>query len=354
MRSRIQALSGWFLAALICAPAWSAIPPQPGTINYIEGRATMGGQALGEKSVGTARLAQGQPFSTQDGRAEILLAPGIFLRIDHETTVEMANPGLADTLVAVPKGRAMVEVAEIRPENNVRINAQSANTRLLKPGLYDFDADRGQIRVFDGKAVVRVGERRVELKSGHELSLGAPGLLKAQRFDKKAGEDDFYRWSSLRSSYLAEANVDAARRYVTGWGWGRGWYGAGWYWDPWFDAYTFIPGDGIFYGPFGWGFYSPWLVYEAPYFAYGYPFGYGPYHRHFGGYRPLYTPRDHPPGSAARSFSAGAGRVGSLSRGAFGGPGGGFGSRSGGFGGSGGFGRGARVAQRGFDGGRHR
>lgn len=84
---------------------------------------------------------------------------------------------------------------------------------------------------------------------------------------------------------------------------------------------TFIPGDGIFYGPFGWGFYSPWLVYEAPYFAYGYPFGYGPYHRHFGGYRPLYTPRDHPPGSAARSFSGG-GRVGSLSRGAFGGPGG--------------------------------
>jgi hypothetical protein len=116
---------------------------------------------------------------------------------------------------------------------------------------------------------------------------------------------------------------------------------------------TFIPGDGISYGPFGWGFYSPWLVYEAPYFAYGYPFGYGPYHRHFGGYRPLYTPRDHPPGSAARSFSGG-GRVGSLSRGAFGGPGGLFGSRSGGFGGSGGFGRGASVAQRGFDGGRHR
>ena len=26
--------------------------------------------------------------------------------------------------------------------------------------------------------------------------------------------DDFYRWASLRSSYLAEANVDQARRYA--------------------------------------------------------------------------------------------------------------------------------------------
>jgi hypothetical protein len=95
----------------------------------------MGGQAFSEKSVGTARLAQGQSVSTQDGRAEILLTPGIFLRIDHETTVEMANPGLADTRLAVPKGRARVEVAEIRPENHVRISAQSASTRLLKPGL---------------------------------------------------------------------------------------------------------------------------------------------------------------------------------------------------------------------------
>jgi hypothetical protein len=138
------------------------------------------------------------------------------LRIDHETTVEMANPGLADTLLGVPKGRAMVEVAEIRPENNVRINARSASTRLLKPGLYDLEADRGQIRVFDGKAVVKAGERRLELKSGHELSPGAPGQLKPQRFDKKAGEDDFYRWASLRSRYLAEANVDASRRYITG------------------------------------------------------------------------------------------------------------------------------------------
>ncbi len=48
------------------------------------------------------------------------------------------------------------------------------------------------------------------------------------------------------------------------------------YWDPWFDSFTFLPGDGIFYNPFGWGFYSPACAFAAPYF-YG-----GPYYRHFG------------------------------------------------------------------------
>jgi len=47
-----------------------------------------------------------------------------------------------------------------------------------------------------------------------------------------------------------------------------------------FSAYTFIPGDGIFYSPFGWGFYSPFCVYDSPLFWGRY--GYGHYNHHFG------------------------------------------------------------------------
>jgi len=44
--------------------------------------------------------------------------------------------------VALQKGRAMVEVADIHPENNVRVTEGGASAQLLKAGLYDFDADR--------------------------------------------------------------------------------------------------------------------------------------------------------------------------------------------------------------------
>ncbi len=278
-RSRSNAVGGFFLAALIFSPVWGSVPPQPGTVNYIEGRAAIGAEALTDNSVGTVKLAAGQSLSTEDGRAEILLTPGIFLRVGDHSSLQMISPGLADTIMALQKGRALIEVADIRRENNVRIAENGSSTQLQKAGLYDFDADRGLIRVFDGKAVVQAGGRQIEVKSGHQLNLNAAGKLKSQKFDKKAYMDDFYRWASLRSSYLADANVDAARTYAGGGGsYPGGWYGDGWYWDAGFDAYTFIPGDGIFYDPFGWGFYSPGFAFAAPYFGLG--FGYGGY----GGY----------------------------------------------------------------------
>jgi hypothetical protein len=339
-RSRWQAQVGFFLAALIGSPSWGAIPPQPGTINYIEGQSSIGGHALVDISAGSVRLRAGQSVSTQDGRVEVLLTPGAFLRIGNNSSVDMISPDLAKTILFLQRGRALVEVTAIRPENNIRINVSGASAQLLKAGLYDIDADHGQIRVFDGKAVVQANGRQVEVKGEHEFHLNMQAEHKAQKFERKTYEDDFYRWASLRSSYLADANVDAAKRYAGGGGWSPGvWADTGWYWDSGFDAYTFIPSDGIFYSPFGWGYYSPWFAFGAPGFGY-----FGGYYNHFGpGYRPPHGPGSRFPGHASHfggnSFASG-GFGGVHSGGGFRGGGGGFHGGGGGFHGGGGGGHG--------------
>jgi len=284
--SRFQAVVSLVLAAILSAPAFAtapgANPALPGTLNYIEGQAAIAGEPLNAKSIGSTALETGQSITTQDGKAEILLTPGVFLRLDDNSSAKMLSPRLTYTEIGLDKGRAMVEVAEIHPENDLLIREDGATTRLLKTGVYAFDANQDEVRVFDGKALVQNGDEHVTVKGGREVALNTDQKLKAVKFDKNAYEqDDLYRWSSLRSSYLAEANADVARTYfVNGW-YGPGWFGAGWYWDPWFSAYTFIPADGIFYSPFGWGFYSPLLAYRAPFF-YG-----GAYFHHFG---PTYRP----------------------------------------------------------------
>lgn len=343
---------GLFLAALLSSPAWGSIPPQPGTVNYVEGQAAIGSQTLGANSAGKVTLAAGQTLSTENGRAEVLLAPGIIVRTGDHSSLQMVSAALGNTSLMLQKGRALVEVDRPLPNNAVRIGEDNSSVQLLKPGLYEFDADHGQVRVFDGEALVEMGNRRMDLKSGHQIALNT-GKLKAVKFDKQAYVDDFYRWASLRSSYLAQANVDTARMYAGGSGWAPGvWYGDGWYWDPWYGAYTFIPADGIFYDPFGWGFYSPWLAFEAPYFGFGYGFGYGGgYFHHFGpGYHAPQMAGNHSAGFVGRAHAVGGGMHGVAGNGFAAGSlrSGGF--RSGGFAG-GGFGGGFRGGAGGFGGG---
>ncbi len=186
---------------------------------------------------------------------------------------------------------------------------------------------------------------------------------KARGFDKKASEDAFYRWGSLRSSYLAEANADAARGFAQGY-YGNGYSGApyssfygaygtpgyasdpGWFWDPYFSAYTWLPWDGIFYSPFGWGFFSPGFAYYAPFYGYGFR---GGYHQFGPGYAPRVAAHVGVSGPVAgagvRSGFAGGGGV-RTSAGFAGGSGfrggGGFAAGGGFHGGGGGFGGGGR------------
>lgn len=255
-----------FMAALAGAVAvFGAIPPHPGVLNYIEGAATIDGTGLNSKSIGSTELAPGQVLSTTQGKAEILLTPGVFLRLGDNSAVRMISPGLTDTRVQLLNGRAMVEAADVHKENNIRIQEDAAQIALLKSGLYSFDADRGLVAVYDGKARVSVDDRSVDVKGGREVNLNAP--LKAEKFDKKAAAeaDPLYAWSKVRSEYLSEASAASARTVVVN---NYGWFGGGWYWNPWFGVYSFLPGDGLLYSPFGWGFYSPFVFYGPTYYYY--------------------------------------------------------------------------------------
>ena len=51
----------------------------PGTVNYLEGKVEIDGNALTTKQIGEAQLQPEQVLTTSHGKAEVLLTPGVFL-----------------------------------------------------------------------------------------------------------------------------------------------------------------------------------------------------------------------------------------------------------------------------------
>jgi hypothetical protein len=282
--------------ATLCAPAVRAQTANlavPGTINYVEGLASIEGRPLNQRSVGSAQLRPGQVLRTTYGRVELLLTPGVFLRLDENSAVRMVSPNLLNSQVELDRGRANIEVDEIHPGNNLQVEHAGSTTRLLKNGLYAFDADKNTVRVFKGEAeLLRSSniQKPLKLKGGREVTLAAGDSLKTVSFDRDQAQDALYRWSSLRSEYLAEANLNLASAYA-----GYGGLTPGWYWDSGFWGYTWLPANSYFWSPFGWGFYSPRYVYYyggpgfyggrgfAQYRGYGGAFAGGGFHAMGGG-----------------------------------------------------------------------
>jgi hypothetical protein len=317
------ATSLFFVPAVFAQNAQNTSSARPGTINYVEGQATINGQVLTSQSAGRAEIAPGQTVATTNGKVEVLLTPGVFLRLADNSAVTMVSPDLTRTEVQLDRGRAEVEVDLLYKQNDLLVDQGPAQTKLLKNGLYAFDATANDMRVFDGEAAVspaQTSKKWVTVKEHHELALTGE-QTKSHDFnaEQAANEDPLYNWSKLRADYLGQANLSLAEEYA-----GNAGFYPGWFWDPAMYSYTWLPGDGLFWSPFGYGFYSPWYLYGGGFIYPGYGFR-GGYYRGGYGFRGGAVAGIH----AAPAFRGGGG---------FGG-GGGFHGGGGGFHGGGGGGR---------------
>lgn len=264
----------------ICALAVSSfsqtytVSAKPGAVNYIQGDVAVNGDPVWTSNLKTTFLNANDVIAVKNGKAEVLLTPGVFLRVGENSEVRMINPSLIETRIEVLSGESMLEVDDLVPGSSVVVMDHGSATTLIKPGLYRFTEQR--IATLDGKAEVQVDGRKVDLKKNKEVELG--DNLVAKKVDQSQG-DDLYAWSNQRAQYNAAATYAGSRAAYDAGGYGFSSFSSpGWYWNSPFNAYMWMPANGAFYSPFGWGFYGPGLVAYAPVMAVpysGYGYGYG-------------------------------------------------------------------------------
>src|SRR5580704_6466967 len=301
-------LVGWSSGTTLCvtlgtlaagtACAQYVISSHSGVLQYVEGRAFLADKPVEPKFGQFPDIKENQEFRTEDGRAEILLTPGVFLRLGENSAIRMLSTRLVDTRVEVLSGSAIVESNEIPKDNAIELVYKKDSIRLQKQGLYRVDTEPAHFQVFEGEAAVTDPSGQLTLHGGKQTNLA--GVLMAENFDRKAEDQDaLYRWSDRRASYVAQANVAAASSasgggyggYGNGGGYGLGFGGlgyglgsgfgypgylGGWAFNPMFGMYTYMPYSGFGYSPFGYTYYSPTTVVYAPsYGGSGYSYGGG-------------------------------------------------------------------------------
>jgi len=283
-------LCGFAVAAgSVAALAQSVISARSGLIHYVEGQVYLGDQPVETKFGSFPEVKENQQLRIEDGRAEVLLTPGVFLRLGENSSFRMVTNRLIDTRIEFLSGTAIVEAEDIGKDNSVTVVYKDATVHVVKKGLYRLDSASGELRVFEGDAEVTAGDNTVEVKDSHLIALDT---LAISRFDKNQ-TDALDRWSARRGEYVAMANVGAANSvrsslfsgggglYGNGGGvygiggmglngMGCGGYGggnlfnSGWYFNSYFGMYSFVPCmDGAMYSPYGYRFWNPYDVYSA-------------------------------------------------------------------------------------------
>jgi|SRR5271166_146026 len=273
-------VAGCSLAVLAAGSACAqyVISAHAGVVQYVEGRAYLNDQVVEPKFGQFPDIKENQEFRTEEGRAEILLTPGVFLRLGENSSIRMLSNHLTNTRFEVLSGSAMIECSDIPKDNSIEAVYKGNAIRFEKQGLYRIDAEPARVKVYEGEAVVTDGSGQLAVKGGKQSNLN--GVLLTENFDRK-DTDALYNWSDRRAAYVAKANIVSASTasgnssyggYSSGFsglGYGSG-YGSflgGWAFNPFFGMYTYMPYSGFGYSPFGYTYFSPYTVAYAP--AYG-------------------------------------------------------------------------------------
>jgi hypothetical protein len=280
------------VTALLCSVAVSAqtaktptssqyvVSAKAGGVNFVEGSVSV------KRLTGvTTRLVEGDQIDVgdkvmtgADGKAEILLSPGSYLRIGSDTTFDFGSTDLENLKVNLIAGSAVFEVLA-SDEFRVLVRSPKSSVVLDYSGVYRIDVlsdGLAKLSVFKGRA--NVGPRgNIEVSPGRTATLVKTGIA-VSKFDRDS-DDPLDIWSKSRAKEMTKLNAKLQRRTLRdtllasynqrGWGIGNS-FGL-WVFAPGYSRWVFMPFGYGWTSPYGWDYgfdmyqcRMPWYVWTTP------------------------------------------------------------------------------------------
>src|SRR5215208_3827420 len=182
------------------------ISAKAGGINAITGEASVHsrGESDWQQLMITNDLNAGDSVRTAyDGRVEILLNPGSYLRVGGDSEVELLNNALDNLEVRLIRGTAIVEATGADGiDLNINISTPHTKLAIVRQGLYRLNVipgDNTELIVRKGRVILH--DSHTKVKGGNKVVFNATTVSVA-----KLTKEDVDVWSKQRAETLAKAN----------------------------------------------------------------------------------------------------------------------------------------------------
>lgn len=253
------------------------ISAKAGAVNYVSGKVS-----LNKKNGKNGNLVKGDILENNDtvktnseGKAEILLNPGSYLRLSENSDFKFNSTSLDNLQVSLSSGSAIFEVMT-DGKFEISVNTPKSDYKLVKSGIYRIDAladGSGKMTVWKGRAVYGQGKKDY-VKDGQTTAI-INGQTTVQKFDKDT-KGDFELWSKDRAKEIAAANAKLQQRAMSRSllssfsqdPWGNAWSRSNrfglWVFDPISRGHCFLPFGYGWSSPYGYGFNRSIWDYRLP------------------------------------------------------------------------------------------
>lgn len=287
MRKASGSLYLLFAAVLACSGFVTAyaqqrerfvISAKAGGINAVSGRTGVQSQGSSEWELLTIKdnLEAGDVVKTGiDGRVEMLLNPGSYMRVAENSEFELTNNSLENLEVRLIRGTAIVE-ATGADDTELMINITTPHTKMaiVRRGLYRVNVVPGDVtELIVRKGRVLLSDSQTKVKGGRKLIFSSHtfSMAKLEKADKE--KDAFDNWSKERAETVAKANRRIRGRDLSliMASFNSPWYGFSsrssgiWMFNSRFSCFTFVPFFVGWGSPYG-SSYSNSFYGGSPYF----------------------------------------------------------------------------------------
>jgi FecR protein len=197
-------------AFVVSAYGQAVISTRSGVVHFFDGSVSVAGRPLEAHFGKFSTIPEGAELKTEQGHAEVLLTPGVILRVGEKSSIRLVSSELANTRVELLSGSVMLESAEAAVGTSVTLAYRGWSLHQPNQGNYRVDTDPPRLQVRGGTVEVSSTGRTTKVSVAEGMELAFADELTPKKSATTDGADVLNDWVDGREQSISADNSISA------------------------------------------------------------------------------------------------------------------------------------------------